>query len=305
MIQFSDTTANLVLQLRCSAEILDSADVDTGNPFEENCRRLRDNFGVTNKDARRNLQKFMREANEQPIDAFYRLEKLLKNPSLGFTQMSEVCQYNWISDCLQKILPTDPYRHFLLLWRQENETPNLHIIRRLIKDTMEIYPAPGACNYVETDSDTAEVYAMDHQRRFHKKKFDNDNRAQKPSAEITALENRLSKLEKKQESIEKKQESIEEKLCTGFSDISKQLSAISNNHGSNQNNANYNNQNRNPNRGYKGNNQNRNNWQNRSNNSNSKPDRYPYHPCQKCINKGTAPIHAFHYPNQCPNKNQQ
>ena len=245
MANFSDVTSNLVLQIRCSSEILEMAGVTPENSFEENIRLLRENFGSTNRDVRELLQKFIRSPNEDPIDAFYRFERLLRNPSLGFNRMDEVSQFSWISDSLKKILPTDPYRHFRVLWHQQGETTDLLAIRKLIKMTMEIFSTPSTCYAVEADSEIADVYAMDYHRRFNKKIYNNEPPEMSP--EIIEVENRLSKLEERHDIFEKKQDNLEKTLTSGFQDLMKGMNDLrSDNRRYNNNGSNYfnNNQNR-------------------------------------------------------------
>ena len=148
LAEFSDITSNLVLQLRCSSEILDMSQISPENTFSENCRRLRENFGISYPEARKYLTEFIRRADEEPIDAFYRFEKILRTPALNFQKMDDLSRSFWISESMKKILPTEPYRHYSILLHQKGETDDLRIIRNLLKQTMELFPSIAYCNAI-------------------------------------------------------------------------------------------------------------------------------------------------------------
>ena len=148
LAEFSDITSNLVLQLRCSSEILDMSQISPENTFSENCRRLRENFGISYPEARKYLTEFIRRADEEPIDAFYRFEKILRTPALNFHKMDNLSRSFWISESMKKILPTEPYRHYSILLHQKGETDDLRIIRNLLKQTMELFPSIAYCNAI-------------------------------------------------------------------------------------------------------------------------------------------------------------
>ena len=196
--KFSDMTSNLILQIRCSSDILETSNVTVENSFEENCRCLRETFGVTYKEARQSLMNFIRKVDEEPIDAFYRLESILKTPVLKFNRMDDDSRLFWISESITKILPTEPYRHFCLLWRQEGETDNLSVIRRLLKKTMEVFPSIHDCNMIDSDYDTQ-----------------SENNDQIPED--------ISHLQDKLEQLEGRQVKLQEELLRGFKTVAETL----------------------------------------------------------------------------------
>ena len=196
--KFSDMTSNLILQIRCSSDILETSNITVENSFEENCRCLRETFGVTYKEARQSLMNFIRRVGEEPIDAFYRLENILKTPVLKFNRMDDDSRLFWISESIAKILPTEPYRHFCLLWRQEGETDNLSVIRRLLKKTMEVFPSIHDCNMIDSDYDTQ-----------------SENNDQIPED--------ISHLQDKLEQLEGRQVKLQEELLTGFKTVAETL----------------------------------------------------------------------------------
>ena len=151
---------NACILSRVEHSLLDTAQFNKHIDYNENKKRILDQFGPSYEVTKSEIRNFRLAPTETIKDGVQRFYKLLKRPTACFNNKENHEKIELLANTFSSIMSPTYYNRFLPLWQQSDETNLQHTIRCIEKTNITCRPAhiPELNNCRAETEDTQEEF---------------------------------------------------------------------------------------------------------------------------------------------------